>query len=71
MPTYIYKCESKEKTNHGEFEIEHSIKDQFHFCPKCAEIGLTNQPVVRLISGGTGFQLIGGGWAKDNYASSK
>jgi predicted nucleic acid-binding Zn ribbon protein len=68
MPTYVYRCESKHKTNHGEFEIEHSIKDKLDFCPKCLEMGLKEEPVTRLISGGTGFQLIGGGWAKDNYS---
>lgn len=63
MPTYTYKCEL-----HGEFEYEHSIKDVLEECPKCKEEGLQPQKVVRLISGGTGFLLMGGGWAKDNYS---
>lgn len=63
MPTYDYFCEEK----HKEFQVEHSIKIKLEECPHCKEEGKPKVPVVRLISGGTGFQLVGGGWAKDNY----
>jgi hypothetical protein len=72
MPTYLYECPI-----HGEFETEHSITEELEFCPICeeaAEGDLTIggrrsfQKVKRLIPGGTGFILSGGGWAKDNYS---
>lgn len=63
MPTYLYKC-----PNHGEFEESHSINEVLEECPKCKEENLQPQKIVRLISGGTGFVLMGGGWAKDNYS---
>jgi putative FmdB family regulatory protein len=63
MPTYTYRCEI-----HGEFDQEHSIKEQLEDCPKCQEEGLEPKKVVRLISAGTGFILSGSGWAKDNYS---
>jgi putative FmdB family regulatory protein len=63
MPTYTYRCEV-----HGEFDVEHSIKEQLEECPKCLEEGLEPKKVVRLISGGTGFLLSGSGWARDNYS---
>ncbi len=68
MPTYTYECEK-----HGEFEYQHSIKDQLEFCPHCEE-ELKDEleapdphKVKRLISGGTGFILNGGGWASEGY----
>lgn len=63
MPTYLYKCE-----NHGEFEIEHSIKEKLEECPECEKNGLGLHKVKRLICSGTGFILNGSGWAKDNYS---
>lgn len=63
MPTYTYLCEV-----HGEFEEEHSIKEQLEECPKCQHEGLVPKKVKRLISAGTGFILSGSGWAKDNYS---
>lgn len=63
MPTYLYKCEK-----HGEFEIEHSIKDKLETCLICEEEGLEPKKVTRLICIGTGFILNGSGWAKDNYS---
>lgn len=63
MPTYTYKCEI-----HGEFEVEHSIKEKMENCSKCEEEGLEPHKVIRLISGGIGFILTGGCWAKDNYS---
>lgn len=65
MPTYLYEC-----PNHGEFEHQHSITAELEFCPKCEEENKLAQRVKRLIAGGTGFILNGGGvgWAKNNYS---
>ena len=63
MPTYEYKCLCCD----NEFEIQQSIKDEAKTeCPKC-RVTCAN----RLVSGGSGFSLKGGGWAADNYSSSK
>lgn len=62
MPTYTYECPV-----HKEFEVEHSVHTKLETCPKCQEENLEQQKVVRLISGGTNFHLVGGGWARDNY----
>jgi putative FmdB family regulatory protein len=62
MPTYNYKCEV-----HGEFEASHSIKEELEECPQCKVEGKSVKP-QRLISMGTGFILIGGGWAKEGYS---
>lgn len=62
MPTYLYECEV-----HGEFEESHSIIEELQECPKCKEEGLSVNKPKKLISGGTGFILVGGGWARDNY----
>jgi putative FmdB family regulatory protein len=54
MPTYEYKCEACEHY----WEARHSMKDNpITKCPKCGE-----NKAKRLISGGTGFVLKGGGW---------
>ena len=64
MPTYLYEC-----PEHGEFEHQHSIKDELEFCPKCQEENYpTPHKVKRLIAGGSGFILNGGGWAKEGYS---
>lgn len=63
MPTYLYEC-----TIHGEFEEQHSIKESLEECPKCKKEGLSSQKPKRLIAGGTGFILNGGGWAKEGYS---
>lgn len=64
MPTYLYECPV-----HGEFEHQHSIKDQLEECPTCkAENVASPEKVKRLISGGGGFILTGSGWAKDSYS---
>lgn len=64
MPTYLYECPI-----HGEFEHQHSIKEELEDCPICvAENSLTPQKVKKLIVGGSGFILNGGGWAKDRYS---
>jgi putative FmdB family regulatory protein len=64
MPTYLYECQV-----HGEFEYQHSIKDELEFCPKCQEENPSVfQRVKRLIASGGNFILTGSGWAKDNYS---
>lgn len=71
MPTYLYECPV-----HGEFEHQHSINDKLEDCPACKEYQATLDfdaeihKVKRLISGGTGFILNGGGWASEGYKSS-
>jgi putative FmdB family regulatory protein len=61
MPTYDYECQAEECKH--TFEADQSIKeDPIKICPKCGK-----PEVKRLISGGTGFQLVGSCWAKDNY----
>lgn len=62
MPTYLYQCDI-----HGEFEHQHSISENLEFCPKCQDENKSNK-VKRLISGGSGFILSGGGWAKEGYS---
>ena len=54
--TYEYFCES------CKHEWDHEAKisdDPLKVCPKCKK-----KTAKRLISGGTGFQLIGNGWFK-------
>ena len=64
MPTYLYECPV-----HGEFEHQHSINEELEFCPKCQEENSANpEKVKRLIAGGSGFILNGGGWAKEGYS---
>lgn len=64
MPTYLYECPV-----HGEFECQHSIKEELETCPTCKmEQVAEPQKVKRLISGGGGFILSGTGWARDNYS---
>ena len=64
MPTYLYECPV-----HGEFEHQHSVKEELEFCPKCQEeTPPVHNKVKRLIASGTNFILTGSGWAKDNYS---
>lgn len=57
--TYEYKCLSCDfKWNHEAKITEEPLKE----CPHCSG------RAKRLISLGTGFQLKGGGWARDNYS---
>ncbi len=64
MPTYLYECPV-----HGEFEHQHSVKEELECCPQCqAENPPVHQKVKRLIASGTNFILTGSGWAKDNYS---
>ena len=64
MITYLYThaLDQDNDTCGKEQEIRHSLKDKVELCPVCT------QPVKRLIAGGTGMQLLGGGWAKDGYS---
>lgn len=63
MPTYEYGCS---KCGH-QWEAFQSIKDDaLKTCPNCGE-----DTAKRLVSGGAGFILKGGGWYSDLYASSK
>lgn len=56
MLTYAYDCERC-----GEFEVEQSIKDPpLKRCPQCTG------EVERLISGGSGFIMKGGGSSFDS-----
>lgn len=64
MPTYLYECPV-----HGQFEHQHSIKEELETCPTCVkENSPSPQKVKKLIAGGNGFILNGSGWAKDNYS---
>lgn len=60
MPTYEYEC----MACHHTWETMQNIKDEpMKDCPEC------HQPEAkRLVSGGTGFQLQGKGWAADGYS---
>lgn len=59
--TYEYACEA---CGH-QWEAEQSIKDApLKTCVTCGK-----QTAKRLISGGTGFLLKGGGWYADGYGS--
>ena len=62
MPIYEYKCEKCG----NELEVMHKVSDPNPTeCPKCHEAALK-----RLMSR-TSFQLKGGGWGSDLYASAK
>jgi putative FmdB family regulatory protein len=54
MPTYEYFCQN---CNHCFEEIQKINDLPIEKCPKCGY-----EKVKRLISGGTGFVLKGGGW---------
>jgi putative FmdB family regulatory protein len=59
--TYDYACSA---CNH-EWEAEQRIsEDPLRICPRCGE-----STARRLVSGGAGFILKGGGWYADGYAS--
>lgn len=57
---YEYKCPKC-----GVIEINHSMKETKEVCPICG------QKIERIITGGTGFVLKGGGWYKDGYCKKK
>jgi len=57
--TYEYKCRA---CGH-EWELEQKITENaVTQCPECKE-----EEAQRLVSGGQGFQLKGGGWASEGY----
>jgi len=59
--TYEYAC----RTCGHQWEAEQSIKDQpLKRCVACGK-----ETAKRLVSGGTGFLLKGGGWYADGYGS--
>jgi putative FmdB family regulatory protein len=61
--TYEYACGA---CGH-EWEAEQPISAKpLKKCPKCGK-----QQAKRLVSGGTGFLLKGGGWYADGYGSAK
>ena len=62
MPDYEYECTNK-KCKH-EWEVNQKItEDALTTCPKCKK-----KTAKRLISGGVGFILEGGGWADTGYS---
>lgn len=61
--TYEYVCEA---CGH-QWEAEQSIKDR----PLKACVSCGKESAKRLVSGGTGFLLKGGGWYADLYGSAK
>lgn len=62
MPIYEYRCEKCG----NEIEVMHKVSDPSpQVCPKCNEHAL-----ARMMSR-TSFQLKGGGWGSDLYASTK
>lgn len=62
MATYLYKC-----PEHGEFEVEHKMSEKLQYCTICEKSKIKTE-VVRLIAGGTSFELKGSCWSKDNYS---
>lgn len=59
MPVYEYECKDCNKI----FEVQQKIADDpLTNCPEC------NEPVKKLMSMSS-FQLKGGGWYADGYAS--
>lgn len=61
MPTYEYQCKSCKHS----WEEDQSIMDErITVCPDCKK-----ESAMRLISGGTGFILQGGGWFSEGYSN--
>ena len=61
MPVYEYECKACEKV----FEVQQKMADKaLSNCPEC------QAPVKKLMSMSS-FQLKGGGWYADGYASAK
>ncbi|MDP1824488.1 MAG: zinc ribbon domain-containing protein [Archangium sp.] len=62
MPIYEYKCAKCG----NELEVMHKVSDPNPTeCPKCHE------PALARLMSRTSFQLKGGGWGSDLYASAK
>lgn len=63
MPTYEYECAACK----GTWEVSQRISEApLSVCPSCGK-----SEAKRLISAGTRFALKGGGWAADNYGSTR
>jgi len=60
--TYEYLCSD---CKHEWEEDQKITEDPKKTCPKC-----NKETAQRLVSGGQGFQLKGGGWYKEGYSSS-
>lgn len=60
MPMYAYRCQ---KCGHEEEHIQRFSDDPISKCEECGG------PTKRVITG-TAFQLKGGGWYADGYAST-
>lgn len=61
MPVYEYECKECEKV----FEVQQRISDgPLQQCPEC-------EGEVKKLMSMSSFQLKGGGWYADGYASSK
>lgn len=60
MPTYEYVCTN---CKHEWTEEQKITEPALQKCPEC-----DNETAKRLISGGTGFQLIGERWGKTGYS---
>lgn len=60
MPTYEYECK---ECKYAWEEYQSILDDPILVCEKCKK-----ETATRLISGGTGFVLEGGCWAKDGYS---
>ncbi len=61
MPVYEYECKQCDKV----FEVQQKISEKpLSQCPEC------QSPVKKLISVNS-FQLKGGGWYSDGYASQQ
>ena len=59
--TYEYQCT---ECGHAWEQSQKISEPPEKKCPACGK-----EAAKRLISGGTGFQLKGGGWAADGYGS--
>lgn len=59
MPTYEYQCSACS----AQWEEEQSMHD----APSTRCVACGQESAKRLVSGGTGFTLNGGGWYKDGY----
>ena len=60
---YDYKCDACE----NQFEVNQSMKEEARaVCTKC---GVETRN--RIITGGSGFLLQGGGWYADGYGNKK
>jgi putative FmdB family regulatory protein len=67
VPAYDYEHKNKTSCELGyRFEIFQKITSEpLTICDNC------RTPINRIISGGSGFILNGGGWFKDSYSNPK